>query len=119
MMSTQNCCTLKALSSFSPQLQALVILKGPKEFVRFVNECILNLLLGNVPDITKEQLQPFKSVLHSLKQLSEQNIGAIKRDQARRIILSSRIGLKLVNFLKPYIEAKFCFNETKVCSTEI
>ena len=77
-----------------PQMQKPFLQSCPKEFIRFLCECILNLLKG--------KLQAIKTH-HVVKFQSEVRILSLKRTtwKQRRNVLSSEKGLKLIAVITP------------------
>ena len=68
----------------------------PKEFIQFLNECIVNMLRGELQDIQKRDVKNYQDEIH---QLILKRTGINKR----RAILSSRKGIELISILTPSI----------------
>ena len=68
-MNTQNLSTLQVFQSFSHECKSLFLQSCPKEFIRFLCECIINLLKGNLQSIKRHHVAKFQSEvrLFSLK----------------------------------------------------
>jgi hypothetical protein len=64
----ENYHTLHVLKSAKPKLRKAIISAGGKELIDSINECVLNVLVGNVPLTTclKRKLQKYKLELRRL-----------------------------------------------------
>jgi len=58
----ENYNTLHVLKSAKPKLRKAIISAGGKDLINSINECVLNVLVGNVPLSTclKRKLQKYK-----------------------------------------------------------
>ena len=93
-MNTQNLSTLQVFQSFSHKCKILFLQSCPKEFIRFLCECIINLLKGNLQSIKRH---------HVAKIQSEVRLLSLKRTtwKQRRDILASERGLQLIKVITP------------------
>ena len=93
-MNTQNPSTLHVFQSFSQKCKSLFLQSCPKEFIRFLCECILNLLKGNQQNIKRHHVVNFQSEVRLL---------SLKRTtwKQRRDILASERGLQLIKVITP------------------
>ena len=93
-MNTQNLSTLQMFHWFSHKFKNLSLQSRPKEFIRFLCECIKNLLEGNLQSIKRH---------HSAKFQSEVRLLSLKRTtwKQRRDILASEENLQLIKVITP------------------
>ena len=93
-MNTQNFSTLQVFQSFSHKCKSLFLQSCPKKFVRFLCECIINLLKGNLQSLKRH---------HMTKLQSEVRLLSLKRTtwKQRRDILASERGLQLLKVNTP------------------
>ena len=100
---------LKHFIAFNSTLQRLFILHCNDDFIKFLSECILNILEGN---ITMQ-----KGDRKDLKMYSQMIASIIKRRASlskRRILLSTDEGLELIKTIAPKIGIHFSGqNDTK------
>lgn len=90
-MSVKELHTLELFSSLSPQQQSAFLLCCDCDFLRFICECVANIILGNVP-IDKTLLYKFQPELIQLRQKTLSTA-------VRRKILSSKKGIELINII--------------------
>ena len=83
--------TLELFTSLKPQDQHAYLEHCHSDFLRFICECIANILLGNVP-IDKTLLYKFHPELFHLRKKSLSTT-------VRRKILSSKRGVELLNII--------------------
>ena len=90
----QNLCTLQVFQSFSDKCINLFLPSCPKEFIRFLCECIINLLKGNLQSIKRHHVVKFQSEVRLL---------CLKRTtwKQRRDILASEKGSQLIKVITP------------------
>ena len=96
-MITQKFSTLQALKPFSHKSKNLFLQSCPKEFIRFLCECIINLLKGNLQSMKRQRVAKIQSEvwLLSLK---------FKTWKQRRDILASEKNLQLFKVItSPFI----------------
>ena len=93
-MNTQHLSTLHVFQSFSHKCKSLFLQFCPKEFIRFLVECIIYLLKGNLQSIKRHHVARFKSEVRLL---------SLKRTtwKQRRDILASERGLQLIKVITP------------------
>lgn len=79
-----------------PKCKSQFLQSCPKEFIRFLSECIVNLLKGNLQSIKRHHVVKFKREIKSL---------SLKRTtwKARRSLLASQKGLHLIDVITPFI----------------
>ena len=65
-MNTQNLSTLQVFQSFSHKCKGLFLQSCPKEFIRFLCECIINLLKGSLQSIERHHVVKFQSEVRLL-----------------------------------------------------
>ena len=65
-MNTQNLSTLQVFQSISHKCKSLFLQSCPKEFIRFLCECIINLLKGNLQSIKRHHVANFQSEVRLL-----------------------------------------------------
>ena len=82
---------LKVWKSFSSNFQKVFLENCPKEFIRFLCECIVNLVDGHL-DIKKNQVVKYQ---HMVKRLGQRTVTL----KERRKILSSNKGIRLLTLL--------------------
>ena len=82
--------------SFSHKCKSLFLQSCPKQFIRFLWECIINLLKGNLQSIKRH---------HVVKFPSEVRLFSLKRAtwKQRRDILASERGLHLIKVITPTV----------------
>ena len=103
MIDPQNYYTLKLYLSFKPTkttFRKCFLNYCSKEFIRFICECLLNLLHGKVPGIGIKDVKSFEAQLKRL-------ISKRTPLSERRAVLSSKKGLKLMNTVGKHILLKF------------
>jgi hypothetical protein len=83
-------------------MQIQAIKTSEDGFIKFLVECIVNLVLGNFKEAKKEQ---FKSHIILLEKLGQQNHTHDIRHQKK--LLANLKGLALLNDLAPFIFKKF------------
>ena len=95
-MSTQNLSILHAFQSFSRKCKSQFLQSCPKEFIRFLSECIVNILQGNLQSVKRHHVIKYKRELHLL---------SLKRTtwKQRRDLLTSERGLQLVDTITPFV----------------
>ena len=88
-MNTQNLSTLQVFQLLSRKCKSHFLQSCPKDFIRFVCECIVNLLIGNLQAIVRHHVVKFQDEVWLL---------LLKRTtwQQRRKVLSSEKGLQLI-----------------------
>ena len=93
-MNTQNLCTLHVFQSFSHKCKNLFLQSCPKEFIRFLCGCIINLLKGNLQSIKRHHVTKFQSEVRLL---------SVKRTtwKQRRDTVASERGLQLIKVITP------------------
>ena len=93
-MNTQNLSTLQVFQSFSHKCKNLFLQSCPKEFIRFLCQCIINLLEENLQSIKRNHVAKFQSEFRLL---------SLKRTtwKQRRDILASERGLQLIKYITP------------------
>lgn len=79
----------------------MVLLRIDDDFIRFIVECVVNLVEGNFVKARKQQYEKFKAILKTLTDKK------LTRYQQRTLITSDK-GLQLLKVLVPLIKAKFC-----------
>ena len=95
-MNSQNLSTLQVFQSLSRKCKSHFLQSCPKEFIRFLYECIAKLLKGNLQTIKRHQVVKFQDEvwLLSLKSTTWKQ---------RRNVLSSEKGLQLLTIITPPI----------------
>ena len=88
-MNTQNLSTLQVFQSLSRKGKSHFLQSCPKEFLRFLCECIVNLLKGNLQAIKRHHVVKFQDEVWLL---------SLKRTtwKQKRNVLSSEKGLQLI-----------------------
>ena len=88
-MNTQNLSTLQVFQSLSRKCKSHFLQSCPKEFIRVLCECIVNLLKGNLQAIKRHHVIKFKDEIWLL---------SLKRTtwKQRRKVPSSERGLQLI-----------------------
>ena len=62
-METQTLSTLQVFQSLSRKCKSHFLQSCPKEFIRFLCECILNLLKGNLQAIKRHHVVKFQGIV--------------------------------------------------------
>ena len=93
-MNTQNLSNLQVFQSLSRKCKSHFLQSCPKEFIRFLRECILNLLKGNFQAIKRHHVVKDDVSILSLKRTTWKQ---------RRNIVSSEKGLQLKAVITPPI----------------
>ena len=101
-MYTQYIFTLRTIIALPLHLQKQVLEKVDDEFIKFLVECIVNLVHGNFRAAKKEQ---FKSHTEVLEFISSKHTSISRKQQ--RVILASTKGRKLLKVISPLIFDKF------------
>ena len=65
-MNTQNLSTLQVFQLFSHKCKIFFLQSSPKDLTRFLCECIINLLKGNLQSIKRHHVAKFKSEVRLL-----------------------------------------------------
>ena len=93
-MNTQNPSTLQVFQSFSHRCRSLFLQSRSKEFIRFLCECMINLLKGNLQSMKRHHVAKFQTEVWAL---------SLKRTtrKQRRDILASKKGLQLIKVITP------------------
>ena len=84
---TLNLSTLQAFEHFS--LACKILKTCPKEFIRLLSECVVNLLQGNLSEVKRSHVLKYREKIHEL---------SLKRTtwKQRRSLLSLQKGLVLI-----------------------
>ena len=93
-MSTQNLSTLQIFQSFSHKFKSLFLQSCPKEFIRFLCECITSLLKGNLQSIKRRQRAKFQREVQLL------SLERTTWQQTRDILISQK-RLQLFKVITP------------------
>ena len=92
--------TLQVLKSAKPKLRKAIISAGGKELIDSINECVLNVLVGNVPlsKCLRRKLQKYKL---ALRRLADKRV----RQSAKKRLLIQKGGflLPLLTTILPII----------------
>ena len=93
-MNTKNPSFLQVFQSFSHNCKNHFLRSCPKNFIRFLCECMINLLKGNLQSIERHHMANFQSEVRLL---------SLKRTtrKQRRDILASERGLQLIKVVTP------------------
>ena len=102
-MYKQNCSTLKTLQKLPNKAKSTILANCDSEFIRFMVECVVNLIDGNLEGLTKQSLKRHEPIL---KQIYNRKHKSFRSDQ--RKLLKSPKGLALINYISPAIISKFC-----------
>ena len=93
-MNSQNLSTLQVFQSFSHKWKSLFLQSCPEEFIRFLCECIVNLLKGNLLSMKRHNFTKFQK--KSLIALSNKILLEERRD-----VVASENGLQLKKVITP------------------
>ena len=74
-MNTQNLSTLQVFQSLSRKCKSRFLQSCPKEFIRFLCECIVNLLKGNLQTIKRHHVVKFQDEVWLLS-LKKKQLGS-------------------------------------------
>lgn len=85
---------MKLFQTFSPTFKHIFLQNCPKEFVRFLSECVVNLMRGELDSLNKSDLISYKAQLKKL-------VSKRTTLKERRLILGSKKGLKLIEMITP------------------
>ena len=110
-MNTKNLSNLEVFQSLSHKCKNVFLQPCPKECIRFLCECIINLLEGNLQSITRHHVAKFPSEIRLL---------FLKRTiwKQRRDILASEKDLQLIKvFTPPVIDNLSWYGEVCLCSS--
>ena len=107
VMNTQHLSTLTTFQRYSRNFKTTYLKNCPKEFIQFLNKCIVNLLRGELQDIQKPNVIKYQEEIH---QIVLKSTGINKR----RVILISRKGIELISILTPSFINRLSWNGT-VC----
>ena len=91
-MTTQKLSILQAFQHFSPKCKIQFLQNSPNEFIRFLSECVRNLLHGNLHDLKKEQVLKYRKQIHSL---------FLVRTTWKNSVYKK--GLLLINTISPFV----------------
>ena len=117
-MSTKHLSTLTTFQSHSRNFKRTYRKNCPKEFVQSLNECIVNLLRGELQDIQKRDVIKYQDKIH---QLILKRTGIYKG----RAILSWRKEIELLSFSTSSIINRLswiwtvCFDSSAALQTKI
>ena len=95
-MNTQHLSTLNVFQNFSQKFKKDFVKHCPKDFIRFLSECIVNLLHGELSEVRKLDVQKYQKEVQLL-------VNKRTSQQKRRKILSSAKGLALINIITPSV----------------
>ena len=98
-MTSQELCTLNFWLKQKPSLRAQIILNVDYPFVKFLNECVMNVLLGNVSGVVKKDLKDHQSWLTKLSELNERQHRRKREHKLRQHFLSKPAYLVLRKIL--------------------
>ena len=93
---TLNLSTLQAFQHFSLPCKVQFLKTCPKEFIRFLSECIVNLLQGNLSEVKRRHVLKYRDEIHETV-FKKNNL------EARRSLLSSQKGLLLIKTISPFV----------------
>ena len=95
-MNTQTFSTLQVFQLLSRKYKSHLLQSCPKEFIRFLCECIVDLLKENFQAIKRHQVVKFQDEVWLL---------SLKRTtwKRRRNVLLSEKGLQLIAFITPLV----------------
>ena len=101
-MDTQNFCTLQVFQSLARKCKGHFLQPCPKEFIRFICDCIVNQLKGNLQAIKRHQVVKFQDEvwLLSLKRTSWK--------QRRNVLLSEK-KIATIGIITPPIINHLCW----------
>ena len=94
-MNTQNLSTLQVFQSLSRKCKSHFLQSCPKEFIRFLCECIVNLLKGNLQTIKRHHVVKFQDEVWLLLPKKTTTW------KQRRNVLLSENGLQLIAVITP------------------
>ena len=108
-MNTLNLSTLQAFQHFSLACKIQFLKTCPKEFIRFLSECIVNLLQGNLSEVKRRHVLKYRDEIHEL---------TLKRAtwKQRRSLFSSQKVLLLMKTISPFVINHLSWDGT-VCSS--
>ena len=108
-MNTLNLSTLQAIQHFSIAFKNQFPKTFPEDFIRFLSECIVSLLQGNLSEVKRSHVLKYRDKIHKL---------SLKRTiwKQRRSLLSSQTGLLLIKTTSSYVNNHFSWDGT-VCSS--
>ena len=92
--------TVKTIQSLPPNVQKTVLRHIDSDFIRFLVECIVNLLHGNFITARKTRFVSHRFILEKIVKKN------INRSQQRSLLISSR-GIALLRAISPLIVNKF------------
>ena len=103
-MNTQILSTLQVFQCFSQKCIHLFLRSCPKEFIRFICKCIINLLKGDLQSIKRHHVARFESEVRLL---------SLKRTtwKQRKDILASEKGLQLIKLITPPVIERLSWYE--------
>ena len=61
-----KCLYSPSIPTLFPKCKIQFLQNSPKEFIRFLSECIVNLIHGNLQDLKKEQVLKYRKQIHAL-----------------------------------------------------
>ena len=95
-MNTLNVSTLQTFPHFSLTCKIQFLKTCPKEFIRILSECIVNLLHGNLSKVKRSHVLKFRDEIHEL---------SLKRTtwKRRRNLLSSHNGILLIKTISFFV----------------
>ena len=99
MRNILNAHILEVFQTFTPTFKKLFIQNCPKEFIRFLCECIVNIIHGKLL-IPKSKLQQYRRQLRKLSQKTPSY-------RERRTVLCSKKGLSLIKVISAAIIDRF------------
>ena len=108
-MNTLNLSTLQAFQHVSIACTIQFLKTCPKEVIRFLSECIVNLLQGNLSEVKRRHVVKSTDEIHEL---------FLKRTtwKQRKSLLSSQKGLLLIKTISPFVINHLSWDGT-VCSS--
>ena len=109
-MNTLSFSTLQAFQHFSYACKIQFLENFPKEFIRFLSECIVNLLQEKLSEIKRSHFLKYSDRVHEL---------SVKRTtyKQRRSLLASQKGVMLKKKIPPFVINHLSWDGTSCSST--
>ena len=99
----QNCYTLKTLSQLPIKDKKVLLLNVDSESIRFLIDCVTNLILGNLTGVKKSDVVRFRPII---TKLYNKRSKTFRKEQ--RKLFASTDGVSLIVKLTPFIFERFC-----------
>ena len=101
-MYKQNCYTLKTIDQLPKKARQVLLDNIDADLIRLLTECVVNLLLGNLKGISKQQASKHLNIIEAIHSKRHKRY----RKEQRKLFKSDK-GLALLQMITPVIITHF------------